>query len=413
MFLTKRNQMALIVLCFGLPVCLTWRGTGTDVPLYFQYACQLFSGARLYAEVPMEYPPLAALVFCLPYLIAATLGGYQVAFMLLMAACDVLQKIILWRAAPAAERLFVLGVSTVCGALLYYTYFKRFDLVAAVCTTAFVSGAISRPRAFWPWVMAGFGAGLKLYTLVLLPIVALYRWRRRRQDMTRVSGQIASAIVTFALLIGAGLGIGGDAGWKWARYHRDRGIHVGSTYAAAFVVAHGIDNPIEAQYRFGSLQLLDPSLDAWARRATWITMTALLLTYAACIAGLHSEHAVWSACLAALCALLVCSKVFSPQYAIWLVPLIAMVGARHQGRRDWWTVVLGAGVCGLSAVLYPREVALVLGSSYKRWVVLARIGLLCALWWRLCRQIVSTRIRGKAVTPSSPDISKVQMPKAA
>ena len=415
MVLSKRSQMVFAAVCFGLPILLTWRGTGTDVPLYFRYARALFGGARLYAEVPMEYPPLAALVFCLPYIFTSTLGAYQIAFMMLMAACDFLQKAVLWRAVPPAHRLFVVSVATACAAMLYYTYFKRFDLAATACTTVFISGALRRPRALWPWVMAGLGAGLKLYTLTLLPIVALYQWRCANRCAARTGLQGMVAVATFAFLVGAGLGIGGDAGWNWARYHRDRGIHVGSTYAAAFVVAHGIDRPIEAQHRFGSLQLLDTSLATWATRATWITLAALLVTYAACIAGLRSEHGVWAGCLAAVCALLLCSKVFSPQYAIWLVPLIAMVGMRDQDKfnYDWCTVVLGAGICWLSALLYPREVAFVLGNSYKRWVALARIVLLGTLWLRLCIRVATTRAQKNRVASTAPKVSKLHLPKAA
>jgi hypothetical protein len=70
------------------------------------------------------------------------------------------------------------------------------------------------------------------------------------------------------------------------------------------------------------------------------------------------------------------TKVASPQFLVWLVPLVALV----RGRAGRTTCALLAGACALTQLVYPARYAeLVAGDTFPATLLLLRNALLIAV----------------------------------
>jgi hypothetical protein len=123
----------------------------------------------------------------------------------------------------------------------------------------------------------------------------------------------------------------------------------------------------------GATALVAVWILAWRRRERLVTPA---LAYATCVA-----------------LLLASAKVASPQFLLWLVPLVALVGGRAGIAA---AVVLGAA-CVLTQLIYPsRYDALVAGDAFPLVLLAARNILLLALVVILAFAL-TRRLQGKGV----------------
>jgi hypothetical protein len=90
----------------------------------------------------------------------------------------------------------------------------------------------------------------------------------------------------------------------------------------------------------------------------------------------------------AVVALVALSKVLSPQFLVWLVLLVPLVGA-SRGRRALWLLT---GACALTAVWFPARYWDLVKEfdPLSSWLVLARgillLALLAVLMWPAARE---------------------------
>jgi hypothetical protein len=79
---------------------------------------------------------------------------------------------------------------------------------------------------------------------------------------------------------------------------------------------------------------------------------------------------------AAVCAFVAFDKVLSPQYLLWLVPLVPLV----RGRRGIVATALLTGACVLTQVWFPQRYFAYADDFALAWVVLLRDLVLVALF---------------------------------
>jgi Glycosyltransferase family 87 len=268
----------------------------------------------------------------------------------------------------------------------------RFDLVPMLF--AFVSVYLmSRGRMAIGGILAGFGTLAKLVpALVLLPIVVLaVPWRPR-----------ARAIVGFAATVGlGGFGwwfIGGERILGSFRYHSERGIEIGSLYAAAYIVAHKVAGVmIVTQFDHTSMNIAANGSATAASLSTIIQGACLLLV--AWRARRDGPGHEFRYAAAALLAYMAFGKVLSPQYVIWLLPFVCVLDGQT-GK----LARMGYLICALlTSTLYPRSFHQL--CEYQNQAVLVLVARNLALIGLFAILLGPTRTSPAAITPtqSSPE----------
>ena len=332
----RRSVAAWTLLAIGtLPVLsrLFIGGASADVETYRRGAEALVQGARVYGEVAFEYP-VYALLWCLaPYAVSHDPGTFLIAFGLEMWFLDAaIKAALLWHGVRARQGLRDLApfvVYSLGSAALGPLLLRRYDLAPAAISFA----AVLATAAGWPLTsgaLVAFGAGTKVYPIVLLPVLAAIEWRRGRLGRFVVGAALATIP---ALLAAAWI-----PWWRFAAFHADRGLQVESLPASLIWALHFAGVPATWARVKTAHEVLGP-------------MAAAVLTPARLLWGAVSLAAVGAATLTAvrlggrrdptgaavslphvatlallpITAFVASNVVLSPQFMLWLLPLAALV----------------------------------------------------------------------------------------
>jgi uncharacterized membrane protein len=286
-----------------------------------------------------EYPGLARLLALSARLTGGpeTFGWAWIAAMLIV---DLLVLLVLWRDRPAAGWFWVLA-----GATLGPVMWLRYDLLVALLALIGLSQRERRPG--WAGVALGVAVLLKLWPLVLVPALLLRGdWRRW---LAAASATLAAGLAVEALLRGPA-SLLTPVSWQ-----RDRGVQIESLWATGPLIARRGEDPStvwEFAYRAFQLQGSGSAVP---------TVVALLVMSAAALAvltttsrvdavGLAQTRATGAALLTVL--VVATNTVFSPQYLMWVLPLVGLVVARS---RAGSVVLAGTSlvVAALTQVIWP------------------------------------------------------------
>ena len=317
---------ALFVVCWGLLhvglFAREYHKLSGDVSIYQSYGVALRDGEVPYRDIAIDYPPGALPAF-LP---AAWPRGGIAPFELAMLACGVALVVLLALAGAGSPGLLLAGLSPLLIGDLLRT---RFDLwPAALVTGAFVALLADRHRV--GWALLGAAVAAKGYAICLLPVAAVWTARRRGgAELIRAgawgAAVVAAAFVPLAVLAPHGMWVS-----VWGQLSRP--LQVESLAGALLIAAghpriaagHGSDNIAGAGGGVlgAAVAVVGLGVLVWC----WVTFARGEPTRARCC-----RYAA-----ASLCAFVAFGKVLSPQYLIWLLPLVALV----PGRR-------GVAACGL------------------------------------------------------------------
>jgi hypothetical protein len=300
------------------------------------------SPAQPFHALPNEYPPLAMLPFLLGLIVPA--HWYQVAFAVWMAliAGGVYLLLLRWCSRSAAMAYaFYLVVGG------WGTVLVRFDIIPSVLTLLAVICA-ERKRWGWAFSYLALATLCKIYPVLLLPpfFLALqtemkgnwYAWRRWKPLATFLL--VCIVVTGMAFLLSA---VGTIAPLNYFGY---RPVQVESFTASILWLLSLLHiNPLNYVYSFGSLNVNSPFSSSVALLTTILLGVGLLYTY---WLQWRSKIDLATATLLSLLIMMVTNKVFSPQYLIWVVPLVAYIG----GKKPWY--LLSWGLLGLLTTwIYP------------------------------------------------------------
>ncbi|UQX88528.1 glycosyltransferase 87 family protein [Jatrophihabitans telluris] len=204
--------------------------------------------------------------------------------------------------------------------LLIFHAFSNWDLIAM----AFASAALwawARGRPIAAGVMIGLGTAAKLYPALLLVPLALLAFRTRSWRPVVWTG--ASALAVW-LAVNVPVALAWTTGWK--EFY---------TFSAS--------RPAEASTFWAMLNHYFPSHFSTPSSGGWVppgAAVAALLLSALVIISLIALSAPSRPRLAQLCflvvaAFLLTTKVWSPQYSVWLVPLLALARPRWRLAIIW------------------------------------------------------------------------------
>jgi hypothetical protein len=351
-----------------------------DTPIYQRYGDAIANGQVPYRDFQLEYPPAALPAFVIPSLLRSSdgdLAGYRDGFEAEMLVCGALAlafmlSILLSLDAGAMRIAAALGFAALAPLLLGSVVLSRFDLWPAALTTAFVAG---RQRVGAG--VLGVAVAAKLFPAVLVPVAAVWVWRRsgRREALVCLgvlAAVLAACFVPFLALSPHGV-------WHSVTTQTSRPLQIETLGAGFLLVAHVVGGlGITMRSGHGSQNLAGGGPDALAAVQTVAQAAALIATWVWFARGTSSRERLVQASAAAVCAFVAFGKVLSPQFLIWLIPLVPLV----RGRRG----LVASGLLALALVgtqlWFPfRYWDLVLHfRTFPSWLVLLRDLTLAALF---------------------------------
>jgi uncharacterized membrane protein len=261
-------------------------------------------------------------------------GDYNFAFKSLMALCGLaaLFAVVLallslgvrGRKLYGAAALFALSPLAV-GPISLNTY----DLWPAALTVGALA-ALLRRRGLLAFGLLGLAVTAKLYPLVILPPALVYLWvvagrRRALQALALLVGVVLLVVVPFAVLGPGGL---------WDSFHAQtaRGLQIESLGAALLLAAHRLGlyhaTVVRGATGAASRDLAGPLPDALATILSVLQVLAVALVWLAFVRRRPSAERLVLASAAGIAAFLAFNRFISPQYLVWLIPLVLLVPGR-------------------------------------------------------------------------------------
>jgi hypothetical protein len=326
--------------------------SGIDVSVYRGYGEAIAGGSVPYRDFAVEYPPGALPLFLGPAVVTNSPEWYRRVFE--AAVLVVLLALLLgvkWlashrstdAAAPRTPMLVVSVLTAVMGAVAL----TRFDLLPAALTVGtLVALASSR------WRLGGLALGaaiaVKLYPIVLLPLVVVYVARGAgRRTAVAVAG-IALGVVVIAYAPFLYLSVGGVRHSLEAQLLRPLEVEsLGGSLLAAFHNALGVHFPHQASYYDFPFH----SARSVARASAGIGLILLVGLWIGFARSRADTARLIRLSAATLAAFIGFGKVFSPQYLLWIIPLVALVP-----RRRGLYAIGEVGLASLlTALVYPRH----------------------------------------------------------
>ena len=301
-----------------------------DTPVYQGFATKILDGEVPYRDFPVEYPPAALPVFVLPAL--AESERYASAFEILMWACGVAALVLvaatLTRMGASGPRLYAavafLGLAPLA---LGSVILSRFDLWPAALAAG-VLAALLAERDRLGFGLLGLATAAKLYPGVVLPVAFVWvakrrGWREATVALAVFLGVVLAVFLPFAIVSPGGV-------WDSFAAQLSRPLQIESLGAALLLAGHqlGLYDPVVVSTH-GS-QNLDGGLpDALASVQTAFQVIALVAVWVAFSRGRPGAERLVIGCAAAVAAFIAFGKVLSPQFLIWLVPLVPLVAGRR------------------------------------------------------------------------------------
>jgi hypothetical protein len=326
-------------------------GEIVDTPVYMSYGTAIEGGAVPYRDIRPEYPPGALPVFVLPALVSDDEEGFRDGFEWLMAACGVAMVLLTGVAlaglrATRSRTVFVLALAAAFPLLLGSVVLTRFDLWPA----ALVAGALAafvHGRHRVGFGVLGAAVAVKLYPAVLVPVAAAYIWRQRGRREAIVCLGVAAAVVVLVFLpflVVAPDGVAHSIGRQLSRP-----LQIESLGSALYLAAHHLFGlQVEMRSGHGSQNLHGTGTGVAA--ALLSVVQAGVLVWIWLRRPVTAEELIrWSA--AALVAFVALGKVLSPQFLIWLVPVVPLVAGLRGLRAS--TLLVGALV--LTQLWFPSR----------------------------------------------------------
>jgi hypothetical protein len=240
---------------------------------------------------------------------------------LAMLGCALVAQLAAWSLGGARAGWALVLLPVLAGALVR----THIDLLPAALTLVGLA-LVVRDRPAWGLAMLGLGTMAKLYpAAVAIVAVAWLLGRGDRRAARR--GVVAFAAVILAL--GVPFAVLGGFPATMVRFHAERPVQIESSAASVLEVLGGsyvTGHPIRPD-RFKS-NGLDGGAAGVVLAVTTLASLAVLAALTLLAARRPRTDALILAAFGVVLALVALSKVLSPQYLCWLLPLAAVAWAR-------------------------------------------------------------------------------------
>jgi hypothetical protein len=370
-----------------------------DTAVYQRYGNAIAEGKVPYRDFDVEYPPGALPVFTLPSLVEPghhqqLSTGFRRAFETLMWLCGAAalaaMAVVLWGFRRGNAAVWgALCFAAVAPLLLGSVVLSRFDLWPAALVAASLAAVVSG-RVRVGHVLLGFGVTAKLYPAAFVPLGIAYVWKRagRREAITCLAltlGVVGAVFLPFVILSPGGV-------WQSLNSQLSRPLQVESLGAALLLVGHHVFGfGLVGETSHGSQNVAGGAAGALAVASTVVQGALLVWIWTSFARGTANREALVRSIAAALCAFVAFGKVLSPQFLIWLIPIVPLVW----GRRGLGASALLGIALVLTQIWFPfRYFRLALDfEGGLSWVLLVRDLTLVALFG-----VIAVTLRSTAAT---------------
>jgi hypothetical protein len=359
-----------------------------DTPVYEGYGDRIERGQVPYRDFAVEYPPGALPVFVAPSLVVGKkqFKPYTRLFEGLMGICGALAvaavAFVLVRDGAGPRRLTAALLVATLGALaLGPVVLSRFDLWPAALAALSLAALVAR-RNLLAFALVGLAFAAKIYPGVLVPLMLAYVWRR---DGRRSALACGGAFAAVALLVFVPfLALSPHGLWNSVSGQASRPLQIESLGAAVLLGAHQVAHmQLILWPSHGSDNLFGSTPDRLATTQSILQVLVLAALWIAFARGPATSERLFRYAAASVCAFIALGKVLSPQYLVWLLPIVPLV----RGRRGVAACILLLVAMGLTQAWFPyRYLDLAFGfDPLASWLVVARdltlVALLVLLAW--------------------------------
>jgi Glycosyltransferase family 87 len=297
--------------------------------------------AEPFHALPPEYPLLTLVPFSLPLL--APTQWYQVVFAICMAVIAGIIYLVLnrYRSRSAA---IAFAIYLVLGS--WATAEGRFDLIPA---GLMLGAVILAARARWKWAFAVLALAtlFKFYPAILIPpfLIAQQMQSKGKWFAWRCWSALGVFLGICALVTFVSLALNVANTLIPFTYFTNRPIQVESFPATLLWLGSFLGHPVQYTFVYQSLDFLSPLSNKVSLLSILLLGVGLLYTFWLQWRG---KIDLPMASLLTMLILLITGKVFSPQYLIWVAPLVAYVG-----KCNWKWLVSWTGVSILTTIIFP------------------------------------------------------------
>jgi hypothetical protein len=291
--------------------------------------------------LPPEYPFLTLVPFSVPLL--APFSAYQVVFAILMAiVAGTIYFLIKFNRSTGAAIAFAFYLALGSWALAE----ARFDLIPAALTLGAVILA-ARARWMWAFALLALATMLKFYPAVLLVPFLIAQQMQYSDKWTawRRWSAFGLFIGICVLLTAISLVLNVANTLVPFSYFLNRPIQVESFPGVLLWLGNFAGRPVQYTFIYQSLNFVSSLSSKVSLLSTVLLVAGLVFTWWLQWRG---KLDIFTGSLLTLLVVMIMGKIFSPQYLMWVIPLIAYVG-----KANWrWLVSWGA-VCTLTLVDFP------------------------------------------------------------
>jgi hypothetical protein len=276
-----------------------------DVYHYWQWASAFVAGQPF----TFEYPTLAFLPMLLPRLLTDSYPIYALLFHIEMIGFAGIIALLLKKVLKLSPLPFLAIFLSLFGLLI-----ELLDVYVALLT--FVSILLFHKKKYgFSAIFLCLASATKIYPLILFPIFGL----RLLKDRTKLIPFILSGILSMILIFSNPFSI---------EFHKERPVQPESIYGTLIY----LKNPkTEIVYGHNAQEYKDIQLPLW------FPIGILAFGFFRAI----RQKSVFASSFYMILSFIVANKVLSPQYLIWIAPLIAFVSKRTQ-----W-IIIGASILTL------------------------------------------------------------------
>ncbi|HET7572818.1 MAG TPA: glycosyltransferase 87 family protein [Gaiellaceae bacterium] len=313
----------------SLPNVGLWDAHGkADTGLYESYGAKVVNGHLPYGSgFSLEFPPGAIPALAVP---ALPRSSYVVWFKLFAFGCGLAAVAAVAAAtagAPSRRQLPAVLAAAVAPALLGPITLNSFDLWPAALA-GWAVALVVRGRSRWGVALLGAATAAKLYPLLLAPVLLTHvvRTRGAREGGRAFAAGAAVVVAAFAPFLALAPG---GLGYSLRR-QATRGLQVESLGGSILGAAHrlGAGFHVTVTHAPFSFDIAGSAARALASVSSVVLLVAVLAIWRRHMAAEGARRsATLRAAAASAVAFVAFAKVLSPQYLLFLVPLVPAAGS--------------------------------------------------------------------------------------
>jgi hypothetical protein len=384
---SKVAAIAILFLSTRIFLLELYQPPGTDITVYHGYVTRAANGEMPYRDIAIEYPPLAWPVMTLPASTdwAVYRRRFRYSMFAMETAAGALFAAVLRRRGQGLMTPGVvayLAATMALGPVLYDRLDAGLLFLLMLWAYAWQRGLAG--RSSWivlAYLVLGLSVAFKLTPIVAIPVLLVTELTRERsaaRTATRVGALAAGIVLPFV----PHLATAGTSTLSFLQYHGARGLEVESFFANIVWALSLVGLPIAIDYRFTSFEVTS-ALSSWLALASTLSLIVLPLALAGralALGRLYDERTAYKFAGLLLPAMLPFGKVLSPQYFVWAIPMMLLVGAELVvSRRGFWVLcAVMVGLAILTTGVYPIGFGALRALRPDAWLLLTARNVLLA-----------------------------------